>query len=148
MTQLSRYFSLEEMTASQMAARKRIDNTPNAEQLENLLDTCRQMDRVRELLGYPVIVSSGFRSPKLNAAVNGSKTSSHMSGYAVDFTCPGYGSVEEVFEFLKKALPNAGVAYDQLIHEFPDSPGSWCHLGFGPEMRHQKLVYDGQYRVA
>lgn len=145
---LSKYFTLEEMCASQTAARKRIDNTPTAEQLENLRETCRYMDRVRELLEHPVLVSSGFRSPKLNAAVGGSKTSSHMLGYAVDFTCPGYGSVEEVFEYLKQALPGSGINYDQLIHEFPDSPGSWVHLGFGPEMRHQKLVYDGQYRVA
>lgn len=146
---LSKYFTLEEMTASQMAVRKRIDNTPNIEQLENLKDTCVQADRVRDLLGAPMIVSSGFRSLKLNIAVAGSKTSSHLQGHAMDFTCPEFGSTAEVFEFLKKELSANGIAYDQLIHEFPNSSGSWVHIGFGPEMRYQKLVYDnGQYRIA
>jgi len=144
MTQLSKYFSLDEMLASQTAARKRIDNTPTAEQLENLRDTCQQADRVREFLGYPMIVTSGFRSAKLNVAIGGSKTSSHTHGYAMDFRCPGFGTPREVFDALRKS----DIVFDQLILEFEDSPGAWLHIGFGPEMRQQKLVYDGQYRIA
>ena len=141
---ISRYFSLDELIASDTAARKHIDNTPTAEQLENLRETAQQADRVREFLGHPMIVTSGFRSLKLNAAIGGAKTSSHMTGYAIDFRCPGFGTPKEVFEALKKS----DIEFDQLILEFPDSPGSWVHIGFAPEMRHQKLVYDGQYRIA
>jgi uncharacterized protein YcbK (DUF882 family) len=141
---LSRYFTLQEMTASQTAARKRIDNKPGPEIIENLKDTCVQADRVRELLGFPMLISSGYRSLKLNITVGGSKTSSHMQGYAMDFRCPGFGTSREVFDFLKKAMRENGIKFDQLILEYPDSPSAWVHLGFGPEMRGEILIYNGK----
>lgn len=138
---LSRYFSLSEMTFSEKAVRKSIDNTPNADTLENLKDTCQQADRVREYLGVPMAVSSGYRSPKLNAAIGGSKTSSHMQGLAMDFRADQFGAPKDIFAALKKS----GIQFDQLILEFPDSAnGGWVHIGFGPEMRGQKLVFDGR----
>mgnify|MGYP000061177918 CR=1 FL=1 len=144
MNQISKYFTMEEMLRSNTATRKHIDNQPTAEQAANLIDTCQQMDRVREFLGHPILVQSGYRSMKLNAAIGGSKTSSHMQGYAVDFVCPGFGSIQEVFDALKKS----DLQFDQLILEFPDSPNGWIHAGFGPEMRHQYLAYDGhQYSM-
>ncbi len=136
---LSKYFTLDEMTASQTAARKRIDNKPGPEILENLKDTCVQADRVRELMGFPMLISSGYRSLKLNIAVGGSKTSSHLQGYAMDFRCRGFGTVREVFDFLKKAMRENGILFDQLIYE-----GNWVHLGFGPEMRGEILIYNGK----
>lgn len=145
---LSRYFTLEEMTASQTAVRKNIDNKPSPEIIENLKDTCVQADRVRELLGSPMIISSGYRSLKLNAAIGGSKTSSHVQGYAMDFRCPGFGTPHEVFDFLKKSLRDSGIKFDQLLLEFPQSSGCWLHIGFGPEMRGEVLIYDGKtYRI-
>ena len=142
---LSRYFTLEEMTASQTASRKRIDNKPSPEVIENLKDTCVQADRVRELLGFPMLVSSGYRSLKLNSAIGGSKTSSHVQGYAMDFICPGFGTPREVFDFLKKSMRDKSIKFDQLLLEFENSPGAWVHLGFGPEMRGEVLVYDGKH---
>lgn len=142
---LSRYFTLDEMTASQTASRKRIDNKPSPEVIENLKDTCVQADRVRELLGFPMLVSSGYRSLKLNSAIGGSKTSSHVQGYAMDFICPGFGTPREVFDFLKKSMRDKSIKFDQLLLEFENSPGAWVHLGFGPEMRGEVLVYDGKH---
>ena len=146
MTQLSRYFTLEELTHSDIAVRKNIDNTPNAEQLSNLTDLAQKADRVREFLGKPMLVSSGFRSPKVNAAVGSKPTSAHCLGYAMDFTCPSFGTPREIFETLK----NFNCGYDQLILEFPDATNrGWVHISFEPRERGQKLVYDGsQYRVA
>ena len=142
---LSKYFSLGEMTRSDTASRKRFDNTPIPEHLENLVDTCRQADAIRELLGHPMVVSSGYRSAKLNAAIGGSRTSSHMQGYALDFICPGFGDNEEVFNAIRKS----GIPFDQLILEYPDSPsGGWVHIGFAPSLRRQTLIFDGQYRMA
>lgn len=142
---LSKYFTLEEMIASQTATRKRIDNMPSSEHLNNLRETCQEADRVREFLGHPMIVSSGYRSQKLNAAIGGSKTSAHMRGEAMDFTCPDFGSAKEVFEAIKKS----GIQYTQLILEFPNSPSAWVHIGFGNDRRRESLVFDGHsYRVA
>lgn len=146
--QLSKYFTLEEMIASQTAARKRIDNTPTSEHVQNMVELCHLADKVREYLGHPMIVSSGYRGAKLNTAIGGSKTSAHMRGEAMDFTCPGFGSVKEVFN----ALKSSGIAFDQLILEYPDANngnGSWVHLGISSTPRHQTLVFDGtQYRIA
>ena len=142
---ISKYFALDEMIASQTATRRHIDNTPNADQMENLKDTCRQADAVREYLGGPMFISSGFRSPKLNAAIGGARTSSHLRGEAMDFTCPSFGTPKEVFAALKES----GIQFDQLILEYPESKGAWVHIGFGSEMRNEKLVYDGHsYRIA
>lgn len=133
------------MIASQTATRRHIDNMPNADQLENLKDTCRQADAVRAFLGGPMFISSGFRSAKLNAAIGGARTSSHMRGEALDFTCPSFGTAKEVFS----ALKDSGIQFDQLILEYPESKGAWVHIGFGSEMRNEKLVYDGHsYRIA
>lgn len=142
---ISRYFSMDEMLRSDLADRNGIDNTPLPEVAVNIVETCKQADKVREFLGEPMIVTSGYRCQKLNAAAKGSKTSSHIQGHAMDFICPRFGRPKDVFEALKKS----DIKFDQLILEFPDSrTGGWVHIGFAPEMRHQKLVYDGQYRIA
>ena len=133
--QLSKYFTLEEMVISQEAIRRGIDNSPTTGIIAALTCTAFEMDNVRELLDHPVIVSSGYRSPELNAAIGGSPTSSHMNGEAVDFTCPGFGTVREVFDAIRKS----DIKFDQLIVEF----GHWVHIGFGYKNRRQVLSYNG-----
>ncbi len=125
---LSRYFTLEEMTFSSTAVRQQIDNTPSAAVLEKLRETATQMDAVRELLGYPITVTSGYRSPALNALVNGSPTSAHMSGHAVDFVCRQFGTPLQICH--KIAASN--IRFDQLIQE-----GTWVHISFDPRMRRE-----------
>ncbi len=133
---LSEFFSLEEMLVSDYAARNGIDNSPSLEVVTNLTKTAQAMDKVRRLLGHPVIVWSGYRCPELNMAIKGSRTSDHLHGLAVDFICPGFGSVRQVFGKIKAA---EGVGFDQLIVE----RGLWVHIGFGPRMRGQCLAFDG-----
>jgi len=135
MTQLSKYFSLPELVVSQSAARRGLKNIPFGKQLDNLRSTAEKMDAIREMLGKPVLVSSGYRNAEVNALVGGSKTSAHLQGLAVDFTCPGYGSPLAV----AKAILASGIEFDQLIHEF----GSWVHIGFaepGKPSRRQTLT--------
>ena len=84
----------------------------------------------RELLGVPMLVSSGYRSPKLNKAVGGSSTSAHSYGFAIDFTAPGFGNTRKIANFLAKEFKARGIMFDQIILEFPDSPNSWVHLGY------------------
>lgn len=135
MTQLSRYFTLEEMTISETAARRGIINRPTARAMENLKRLCALLDDVRDALGHPIIVTSGYRSPEVNAAVGGSKTSAHCQGLAVDFTCPGVGSPLEV----ARKVAAIGLEFDQVIHEY----GTWVHLGLSDgKPRHQLLTID------
>ena len=130
--QLSPNFTLEEATFSETATRLGISNEPSPEQLENMKKAAEGMEAIRKLLGKPIKVSSWLRLPELNLAVGGSKVSSHMDGWAIDFTCSGYGTPYEV----AKALKESDIQVDQVIHEF----GIWVHVSFAPEMRNQFLT--------
>lgn len=130
---LSDHFSLAELTVSATAARKGISNSPPPLVIDTLILTADRMEKVRALLGdHPIIVLSGYRSPAVNAAVGGSKSSAHMTGHAVDFICPRFGTPAQVAAHLAKHL----VGFDQLIEEF----GEWVHVDFGPGRRGQKLT--------
>jgi putative chitinase len=131
MTKLSTYFSLAELTATSTG----LPNKPNAQQLSRLTDTSKRMDAIRELLGAPVSVNSGFRSAAVNRAVGGSQTSAHALGYAVDFVCPGYGDPMAIC----RAIVASGIKFDQLILE----KNRWCHVSFDPRMRQQVLSWWG-----
>lgn len=126
MVQLTPHFTLEEMTDSQTAARKGIHNVPAASSQErkNLERTAQVMEEVRTILGdKPILISSGYRSPAVNAAVGGSKDSKHQQGLAVDFSCPGFGTPKQICKKLEPQMRELGI--DQLIHEYD----TWVHLG-------------------
>lgn len=121
-------FTLDELTKTDTG----IANAPNADQLSNLERLAGVLEKVRGVLGgKPLIVTSAFRSSKVNRAVGGSLTSAHLQGLAADFTCPQYGSPRDVFDALRKS----GIEFDQLIYE-----GSWVHAGIGPRSRGQFLI--------
>jgi zinc D-Ala-D-Ala carboxypeptidase len=118
------HFKLDELTHSDTAIRKGIDNTPDADSLANLRDILLPgLERVRSLLGVPMIVSSGYRGAKLNAAIGGSAKSKHMKGLACDFTAPHFGDPLAVCKYLMTR--HKLINYDQLINE-----GRWIHIGF------------------
>lgn len=129
---MSKYFTMSEMTFSDYAARNKINNTPSAEHAANLERLMLTMDKVREVLDAPVIVSSGYRGPALNKAIGGSKTSAHMIGLACDFRCPAYGSPLMV----ARKIAESGIEFDQLIHEF----GSWVHIGLSTGVNRRQLL--------
>jgi hypothetical protein len=130
---LSDHFSLAELTFSATAARKGIPNEAPPAIVDTLVLTADRMERVRHLLGdKPIRVLSGYRSPAVNKAVGGSSTSAHMTGHAVDFTCPDFGTPAQVAAFLSTRLRG----FDQIIEEF----GDWVHIGFGPTQRGQLLT--------
>ena len=133
---LSPHFTLAEMTVSQTAARKGLDNTPSEAVIAKLRKTAQGLEGVRVVLGgAPIIISSGYRSPAVNAAVPGSaKNSQHMTGEAADFTAPRFGSVFDVFG----AIKSSGIKYDQLALEF----NSWIHISFSETPRGQALIID------
>lgn len=131
---LSDHFSLEEATHSDTATRLGISNQPDAQQLENMKVAAIGMEKIRELLASPINVNSWLRLPEVNVAVGGSKVSSHMDGWAIDFTCKGFGNPLEVC----KAIEKSNIKFDQMIHEFGDK--GWTHISFAPEMRQQKLT--------
>jgi zinc D-Ala-D-Ala carboxypeptidase len=131
MTQLTAHFSVDELTFSQTAIRKGISNEPTTLVLDNLKNLAETLERVRTALdGHAISISSGYRSPKLNLAIGGVKSSSHVFGYAADFICPAYGTPRQVAD----AIAVAGIKFDQLIEE-----GTWVHISIDPKIRGEYL---------
>jgi uncharacterized protein YcbK (DUF882 family) len=116
---LSTNFTLDELTASQTAARKGLDNTPNATEVANLVRVAALLEEVRALLNKPILINSGFRSKQVNDAVGSRDTSQHRTGCAADIRVPGMTPKEVV-----EACIAANIGYDQIIEEF----GSWTHI--------------------
>ena len=126
--QLSQNFSLIELTKSQTAERKGIDNTPSAEHQENLKSLCTHvLQPIRDHFSKVVTVSSGYRSPELCAAIGSKSTSQHARGEAADF---------EIFGVSNKELADwihFNLNYDQLILEYwkeSDPNSGWVHCSY------------------
>ena len=122
MKNLSKYFTLRELTFSKLAQDHDIDNTPDAKTLETLKYTASQLDKVRELLNKPVNISSGYRCMQVNRRIGSKDTSQHLKGEAIDFKCELYGNPKKVFEAIKAS----DIPFDHLILEF----NSWVHISF------------------
>lgn len=120
--QLSQHFRLVELTHSEIAARFGIDNEPDAETVGNLRALCADiLEPLRNSIGKSIFVSSGYRSPMLNAAVGGEANSDHMLGLAADIVAPPL-SVDELARAVLDLAPF--VPLKQCIVEF----GRWVHV--------------------
>lgn len=137
---LTTNFSLAELTASQVAARKGIPNNPTAGQIENLKKLCESiLQPIRNHYDSPVIISSGFRTPELCILINSSINSQHAKGQAADLQVIGVDN-KALATYIKENLD-----FDQLILEFykeSEGPHSgWVHVSYvGKENRKQSLT--------
>jgi|TARA_B100000959_G_C14909595_1_gene594534 hypothetical protein len=136
--QLSPNFSLKEMTASQTAERKGIDNNPSEDHMDNLKAVCENvLQKVRDHYGKVVSVSSGYRSPQLCVAIGSSTNSQHAKGQAADFEIYGVPNAE----LCKWIADNC--EYDQLILEYHnlDEPNSgWIHCSYRSDGENRKQI--------
>ena len=126
---LTENFSLNELTKSQTAERKGIDNTPSAEHQDNLKSLCEMiLQPIRDHFGQVVSVSSGYRSPELCVAIGSSTQSQHAKGEASDFEIFGISN-KELADYIDQNLD-----YDQLILEYwkgEEEPNSgWVHCSY------------------
>lgn len=125
---LSEHFELSELTKSSTALRHGINNTPNAEQIENLKLLCEKiLEPVRANYHRSITPSSGFRCIELNRLVGSNDNSQHTKGQAVDFEILGVDN-KHLFDWICDNLE-----FDQLIAEFyksgiPDS--GWLHCSY------------------
>ena len=135
--QLSEHFSLGELTASEIAVRKGLDNMPNGIELDNLVRLAEKLEEVRKVIGKPIVVNSAFRSIEVNEAVGGVKSSQHCLGCAADIRVIGMKPDE-----VCRAIIASDIQFDQLIREFD----SWTHISIPnlPSMtpRNQTLIID------
>ena len=130
-----KYFTIKELTKSTTAIKRHIDNSPSKEVERSLTALVEKvLDPLREAYGKPIIVTSGYRCPKLNAIVGSTPSSQHVKGEAADIK-----SVQDTPEENKKLfdlIVRLKLPFDQLINEHNYD---WVHVSFGARHRRQKL---------
>lgn len=128
-TLLSDHFTLEEMIET---SHRNLDNTPSPEALVELKRLCQDtLEAARAIIG-PIRISSGYRSPEVNAAVRGQPTSQHMKGEAADCLPLSEGALKD---FAQKLLDSDTFVFDQIIYEF----GRWIHISHAPQDREPRM---------
>jgi len=138
--QISKHLSLAEVSRSETAKRKGINNTPSGEHLENFKKLAENIfEPIREHFAVPIHISSGYRSKELNTAIGGSLTSQHCQGEAIDIDMDGSSSGvsnADVFKYIKDHLN-----FDQLIWEFgTDSNPDWVHVSYESKGKQRKQI--------
>lgn len=120
---ISEHITFNEATHSDKAIEKGLKNIPNTDQLSNMRIVAKEcFEPVRNWYGKPIKINSFFRTPDVNKAVNGSKTSDHMNGNAIDLTAGNREENLKLFNWMKLHL-----IFDQLIWE---NDGAWIHVSF------------------
>ena len=135
---LSKNLSLVEVMKSATAIKHGIANEPSSQHLTNLKAVATNIFQpCRDYFGKPLAVTSGYRSPKLNELIGGSKRSKHSKGEALDLDAQVYGGFTnaELFHYIKDNLD-----FDQLIWEFGnDEEPDWIHCSYTTENRREVL---------
>lgn len=122
---LSSNFTLHELTYSITANANGINNVPNQDVVKNLKALCEHvLQPLRNHLGVPVIVTSGYRSPILNKRIGGAPNSQHILGMAADFVTP-QKDLKVSFDYIKNYLE-----YDQLLYEHSKDGTTWIHVSY------------------
>jgi len=127
---LSEHFTYEELVLSDASLRAGIKNIPSPNAIGNMKLLADGLEKVRALLGNPIFITSGYRSPTLNRFIGGSANSAHCLGFAADFKSPAFGKPVDIVAKIK----DSGIKYDQCICE-----GVWVHISFDPQLRQQTL---------
>jgi len=114
---LSPHFTLAEMCESQTAEKHGIANIPSSEAVANMRRLCEGcLEPLREALGLPIIITSGYRTKALNNHIlHSARKSQHVSGQAADFYVEGASRRELLIKAFHLIIVNEGIDYDQLI---------------------------------
>ena len=141
-----RNFTIDELCHSDTAIALGIDNTPNSEIKEHLIQLIEELlDPLRIAWGSGIKVTSGYRCAKLNRALKGSSpTSAHLIGFAADLV-PCNGDISGFKKFVPRWLRENNVAFDQCLCETNGKGKQWLHLGlFNLSMQQRKQILNLQ----
>ena len=132
-----KYFTIQELTISNTAQRKGIDNTPDQKAAAALTAlVANVLDPLREAWGKPIVVNSGYRCPKLNRAVGGVARSQHTKGEAADIRTLSNRRWEN--EQLFKFIVQLKLPFDQLIDEHGYS---WIHVSYSESKNRRQVLH-------
>lgn len=131
------YFTIEELSKSDVAEQQKIDNTPPDNIKENLKKLIEFLNSLREAWGSAICINSGYRCPELNQAVGGVATSAHCEGWAVDMY-PINKQFTKFKQFIVDYLKDK--SFDQAIIE-KNGYSQWIHLGLWSKGRQRKQIF-------
>ena len=124
------YFTIPELCASATALREGIDNRPPKcayHLLHVLVDQLR--DPIRKAWGAPIMVTSGYRCPRLNELVGGVTHSHHILGCAADIITGNKADHRRLFNLIRQMKDEGRIRFTQLIWE---GDGRWIHVSYVP----------------
>lgn len=131
---MGKYFTIAELTKSDTADRKGINNRIPKELLgnaQNLID--KVLDPLREWYGKPIYVNSGYRCPELNRAVGGVPNSFHLTGCAADIDVNDTAENKKLMDYIIQHLPFTEVGWE--------GKGAWVHVALVPGRENEKEVF-------
>lgn len=133
---LTRNFTLNEMCKSTTARKRKIRNVPSLGDIKRLKALCENvLQPLRDYLGEPVIINSGYRSPELNRIIGGVNGSQHLKGEAADINCRG--SLEYARNIIQFIMINC--EFDQLILERKKT-AIWVHVSYSKGQNRQQVL--------
>lgn len=129
-------FKISELIHSDKAIQNNINNMPDINSLDNMLVLIVEcLQPIRNLVGLPMKISSGYRNKEVNKLVGGKATSQHLKGEAVDFNIKGW-SAKETFDYIRKSK----FQYDQLILERDQQGKEWVHISYRKNKNRKQVL--------
>lgn len=138
--QLTPHFTIDELAGTSNVQYKKLNLLKAQEHMGKMYMLAGFAERVREIIGKPMIITSGYRCPELNKAIGGALTSQHIFCEALDFVVKGL-RVEDIFN----RIVTSDLKYNQIIIERNKSGSQWVHISIGSYK--QKLKFDGKQYI-
>ena len=137
-TNLSEHFVLGEFTRSKYPE---VYNIPSHEAIANLKRLCVWLEVLRDKVGHPIVINSGYRSPQLNRKVGGAPTSNHLTGCAVDIRTSGFEQAIEYTAILIAYATESNQEFDELLIEKNRYGAVWLHFAVRPKENRHKVNF-------
>lgn len=134
------HFTFFELAGTSNEQYKKLNLLKAQEQMGKMYMLAGFAERVREIVGKPLIITSGYRCPELNKAIGGALTSQHLFCEAIDFVVKGMRP-EDIFN----RIVTSDLKYNQIIIERNKSGSQWVHISIGSYK--QKLKFDGKQYI-
>lgn len=145
---LTEHFTLEELIHSTTAQKYSINNTPNKYIISNLTSICKYvMEPIRQRYGKPIIVTSGYRCPRLNKLVGGVYNSLHTCGLAIDVRAKD-GNNKELWDVIFEMISNDEINTRTVILEKCNNTKTncqWIHIDINSKYhsyRKNKIIWN------
>ena len=129
---ISEHFLLGEFTRSKYPE---VYNIPSHEAIANMKRLCVWLEVLRNKVGHPIVINSGYRSPQLNRKVGGAPTSNHLTGCAVDIRTSGFEQAIEYTAILIAYATESNQEFDELLIEKNRYGAVWLHFAVRPKER-------------